>query len=62
MINASHTSFTLFQLARATGDCFITVMGLVSIRQLLNLLAMPSFILAGFSIMLSVFHGHELSV
>jgi len=54
--------FVFFQLARATGDCFITLMALISIRQLLNLLAMPSFILATFTVMLSIFHGHQLDL
>eukprot|EP00554_Chaetoceros_debilis_P001690 CAMPEP_0194082180 /NCGR_PEP_ID=MMETSP0149-20130528/7761_1 /TAXON_ID=122233 /ORGANISM="Chaetoceros debilis, Strain MM31A-1" /LENGTH=778 /DNA_ID=CAMNT_0038764267 /DNA_START=599 /DNA_END=2935 /DNA_ORIENTATION=+ len=60
--NSGFIATSITTLARANGDVFITIMGLVSIRQLLNLLAVPSVLLSLFSLMLSQFHGHKLSV
>ena len=55
-------SHSMKQLSRAFGDLFITVMGLISLRELLNFLAVPAFMLVSFSLMISIFHGHKLPV
>jgi len=60
--NAGFITTILSTLARANGDVLITIMGLVSLRQLLNLLVLPSILLTGFCIMISRFHAHKLSV
>ena len=60
--NSGFISASLTTLARASGDLFITFMGLSSMRLLLNLLAVPAMMIMGFSIMLSIFHQHQLSV
>lgn len=60
--NSGFIATTAITLSRALGDTFITMMGYVSIRSLLNLLSVPALLLSGFSIMLSIFHSRKLSV
>jgi MFS family permease len=60
--NSGFIATSAITLSRALGDTFITMMGYVSIRGLLNLLSLPALLLSGFSIMLSIFHSHKLSV
>jgi len=47
---------------RATGDLFITLMGLISIRNLLNLLIIPGAALVAFSISLIMYNYELLAV
>jgi hypothetical protein len=47
---------------RATGDLVITLMGLISIRNLLNLLIIPGAALVGFSIFLIRYNYDVLGV
>lgn len=58
--NSGFIATAMATLARAVGNSFITVMAFVSTRQLLNLLAVPSSILALFCLGLSIFHGRQL--
>merc|ERR1712194_777344 len=47
---------------RAVGDLFITLMGLISIRNLLNLLILPGALLVTLSIMLIILNYEILAV
>jgi hypothetical protein len=60
--NSGFIATTTMTLSRALGDTFITMMGYVSIRDLLNLLSVPALLLSSFCIMLSIFHSRKLSV
>lgn len=51
-----------FQGGRATGDLFITLMGLISIRNLLNLLIIPGASLVAFSISVILWNYDILAV
>ncbi len=44
------SQFVFCQSGRATGDIIITCLGLISIRNLLNLLIIPSIVLVATSI------------
>jgi len=50
------------QGGRATGDLFITLMGLISIRNLLNLLIIPGATLVAIAIGLIVWNYNILAV
>lgn len=60
--NSGFIVTTLATLGRGLGDIFITMMGLISIRILLNLLVIPSLIYITVCLLLSQVYHHKLSV
>jgi len=60
--NSGFIATAITTLARALGDVTITVMGLASLRQLLNLLVVPCLMTTLACIALSCLYRHKLSV
>jgi len=60
--NSGFIVTTLATLGRGLGDVFITMMGLISIRILLNLLVIPCLVFMGSCLALSIIYNHKLTV
>jgi len=60
--NSGFITTALVTLARALGDCFITLMGLSSLRHLLNLLVVPCLMITFASISLTIMYRRKLSI
>jgi len=60
--NSGFITTALTTLARALGDVFITIMGLASLRQLLNLLVVPCLMVTLASISLTIMYRRKLSI
>lgn len=60
--NSGFITTALTTLARALGDVFITIMGLASLRQLLNLLVVPCLMITLASFALAILYRRKLSI